>query len=130
MNRIKELRIEKGLTQAELAELLGVHQTAVGKYEREELEPNIDTLIKLSHIFESTIDYILGNSDDFGNVATQPNLTEEEQYLLNSFRVLNKVNRERVKAYIEIRVEEFIEMKINDRYKPRVGDRSKPTFHR
>lgn len=69
MNKIKELRTEKGYTQADLARLLGVNQTAVGKYERGELEPNIQILMKLSQIFEVTVDYIIGNSDDLGVIS-------------------------------------------------------------
>lgn len=69
MNRIKELRIEKGLTQNQLASLLGINQTAAGKYERGELEPNLQNLIKLSHIFECSVDYIICNADDFGNIT-------------------------------------------------------------
>lgn len=69
MIKIKELRHEKGLTQSELATLLGVNQTAVGKYERGELEPNIHTLKKLADIFECSIDYLAGREDDFGAIT-------------------------------------------------------------
>lgn len=46
MNRIKELRTMQSLTQSDLAKKIGVNQSAVGKYEREELEPNITILKK------------------------------------------------------------------------------------
>jgi transcriptional regulator with XRE-family HTH domain len=45
--RIKELRNEKELTQAELASILSTTQSTIGKYERGELEPSISTIIKL-----------------------------------------------------------------------------------
>ena len=70
MTKIKELRAEKGLTQAQLAEIVGVNQTAIGKYERGELEPNLQTLIKLSQFFQVSVDYIIGNADDFGIIQT------------------------------------------------------------
>ena len=68
-NRIKELRIGLSLTQSELAKQIGLNQSAIGKYERDELEPSISTLKKLSILFECSIDYLLGHSDDFGSIV-------------------------------------------------------------
>ena len=110
MNRIKELRIEKGLTQNQLASLLGINQTAAGKYERGELEPNLQNLIKLSHIFECSVDYIICNADDFGNVTIKTEkpapLPQDEQKLLDTYRKLDTVNKMRVSSYADIRLEE------------------------
>lgn len=110
MNRIKELRTEKGLTQYQLASLLGINQTAVGKYERGELEPNFQNLIKLSHIFECSVDYIICNTDDIGNIviptATPSALPQDEQNLLDVYRKLDTVNKMHVSAYAEVRLEE------------------------
>ena len=58
--RIKLLRIETGLTQSQLAEKLSITASTVGKYEREELQPNIDVIIELSKIFEVSTDFLLG----------------------------------------------------------------------
>ena len=69
MNRIKELRISLGLTQFNLGKKIGLNQTAIGKYERGQLEPSLDTLKKLALLFECSIDYIIGFTDDFGNVT-------------------------------------------------------------
>ncbi len=105
MNRIKELRIEKGLTQNQLASLLGINQTAAGKYERGELEPNLQNLIKLSHIFECSVDYIICNADDFGNITIHTEkpapLPQDEQTLLNNFRKLPQDLRHRAAVYMQ-----------------------------
>lgn len=61
--RIKEERQHKGLTQGQLAELISTTQSTIGKYEREELEPNVDVIFKLCKIFEVSADYLLGLSD-------------------------------------------------------------------
>ena len=58
--RIRELRAEQGLTQQQLGELLGVSQFSVSKYEREALDLNTDTLIRLCGIFGVSADYLLG----------------------------------------------------------------------
>lgn len=61
--RIKELRQEKGLTQIQLAELLFTTQSTIGKYERGELQPNIEVIKNLCKIFEVSADYLLGLTD-------------------------------------------------------------------
>ena len=102
-NRIRELRISVNLTQNELAKKVGLNQSAIGKYEREELEPNLETLKKLSAIFECSIDYIIGFSDDFGKISIQettPPLTAEEQRLLNDFRTLPRPERVQATEYV------------------------------
>ena len=89
MLKLKELRTELGLTQKNIAKNLGCNQTAVGKYERGELEPNIQTLIKLATIFGCSVDYLLGREDDFGavvNVTSQ--LSKSQSELLSVFNLL------------------------------------------
>ncbi len=62
MNRIKSLRIEKNLTQSQLAELCGVHQTAVSQWEKNRTQPDADSLKILSEVLDASIDVILGNA--------------------------------------------------------------------
>lgn len=57
--RIKQLRKEKGLTQTQLADSLGVTDKAVSKWEVGEANPDISLLAKLSEIFGVSIDYLL-----------------------------------------------------------------------
>ena len=58
------LREERGMKQSTLGNLLNVKDSAISKYESEKIPLTGDTLIKLSEIFEVSIDYILGISDD------------------------------------------------------------------
>ena len=69
MQRLRELRLEKGLTQQELGEKISLTQTTIGKYERGELEPSIDILERLASFFQCSIDFLIGFSDDFGNIS-------------------------------------------------------------
>ncbi|HBI7031972.1 S24 family peptidase, partial [Clostridium perfringens] len=57
---IKEFRKKNKLSQAELAEKLGVARTTIGYYERAEVEPNIYTLVQLSKLMNRSIDSLLG----------------------------------------------------------------------
>ena len=61
--RIKEIRQEKGLTQSQLAEMLSTTQSTVGKYEREEIQLTVDTIIKICKVFEVSADYLLSLED-------------------------------------------------------------------
>lgn len=63
MNRIKTLRLEKGLSQRDLAAALFVNQTAVSQWERGVTNPSTDTAVTLAGYFGVSIDYLLGRSD-------------------------------------------------------------------
>lgn len=64
MNRIKELRQEKQLTQAQLGKLIGVEFSVISKYENEVYSINDDVIRKLSKFFGCTSDFLLGLSDN------------------------------------------------------------------
>lgn len=58
--RLKRLRKERDVTQAALAEYLGLVSSAVGKYETiENSYPSVEALIKISEFFNVSIDYLL-----------------------------------------------------------------------
>lgn len=61
--RVKELRIERGLTQAQLASKLGFNRGTVGDWETRGKEPSFITLCDIASLFDVTIDYLLGYSD-------------------------------------------------------------------
>ena len=58
--RIKELRIQKGMSQMELAKATGISQSAIAKWELGKTEPTATAIITLAQFFEETTDYILG----------------------------------------------------------------------
>lgn len=63
MNRIKFLRENLKLSQEELAEKLNLSKGIISLYEQEKRKPSLEILIKLSEIFNVSIDYILGRTD-------------------------------------------------------------------
>lgn len=63
MNRIKILREEFGFTQQDLANKLECSKSVIGLYESETRKPSMEVLLKLSDIFNCSIDYLLGKSD-------------------------------------------------------------------
>ena len=58
-DRIQQLRRQKGISQEELADRVGVSRQAVSKWESEQSMPDMDKVILLSDYFEVTTDYLL-----------------------------------------------------------------------
>jgi len=65
MNRIRELRQEKQLSQEELARLLGVDRSAVAKWETGTNLPRAEKLIMMARIFGCSVDEILNRRHNF-----------------------------------------------------------------
>lgn len=61
--RLKELRLNKGWSQRQLGEKLGISNVAISMYERGERTPDYETLELICDIFNVSIDYILGKED-------------------------------------------------------------------
>ena len=57
--RLKELRIEKGLSQQKLGEVLGFCNQTISFWEMGSREPDLDTLITIAHFFEVSIEELL-----------------------------------------------------------------------
>ena len=62
--RIRDLREDNDLTQKEIAEILGMSQTGYSKYETGENDIPTEVLIKLAEYYHTSIDYLLGLTDD------------------------------------------------------------------
>ena len=75
--RLKDLRLEKKLTQKELALLLNLTSNSICEWEKGRSSPGIESLKKLSEIFECSIDYLVGNSDDFGVISIKNEISAE-----------------------------------------------------
>lgn len=61
--RLKELRLNAGLTQKELASAINTSQQNIGFYELGKRNPKREILNNLSNFFHVSIDYLLGNTD-------------------------------------------------------------------
>ncbi len=64
MLRIKDVREDKDLLQKDVAEFLNVSQTNYSKYELGKINIPINTLKKLALYFDTSIDYLLGLTDE------------------------------------------------------------------
>ena len=62
-SRVKALRKERGLKQAEMAEILGIKERSYQCYEYRERYPDFPGLIVLADFFNVSLDYLVGRSD-------------------------------------------------------------------
>ena len=77
---MKSLRIDKGLTQKELASKLNLSVTAISHYEAGNREPNLNIIILYAKFFNVSTDYILG-------------LSRQKNQNLNQAKTIDFINR-------------------------------------
>lgn len=101
MNRIRELREEKKITQVRLSIELEVSQETISAYEMGKYFPSVKSLLKLREIFGTSIDYILGLSDSRGDYIPSTALKEEESIFIEIYRKLDYTGKEKTRSYME-----------------------------
>jgi len=104
---LKELRLAKGLTMEQLAELLGVTRQMVYNYESKKRTPSVEICKKYSEIFGVTTDNVLGLTEiPIGSITPLEPVKilkpkdEMEQQLLERFRSLTFDNKLKAISYI------------------------------
>jgi transcriptional regulator with XRE-family HTH domain len=98
-NRIKELRSQKKLTQAELGEMVGLTYIQIGRYETGKSAPSSEGVQKLAQALDTTTDYLMNGDHD---VAVAAQLTDRE--LLKQFKeveMLSPEDKHLVKTFID-----------------------------
>ena len=78
--RLREARERKGMSQSELARLLGTNHSIVGKYEREEVTPSIDAVTKIAGCLDTTVSYLIGEATGI-DVLKDPKMLQRLQEL-------------------------------------------------
>lgn len=79
--RLKELRLENGLTQKELAKSIEVGRTTISEYESGKIVPKQEGLLKIANHFNVSVDYLTGVSN---NPATRKQNASDLDALLNT----------------------------------------------
>ena len=79
--RLKELRLNNGLTQKELAKSIEVGRTTISEYESGKIVPKQEGLLRIANHFNVSVDYLTGVSDD---PATRKQNASDLDALLNT----------------------------------------------
>lgn len=115
--KIKELRAEKGLSQAALEELSGVNSKLLSKYENERIIPTADTLRKIAEALQISSDYLIFENAPKNGISQLHDLE-----LFEKFRVVEQMapeNRNMIKNLIDAVI---IKSKLEDVIKPAATD--------
>lgn len=106
--RIKEIRLQNGISQKQLALAIGVAQNTLSQYENGKRAPDFDTMARISDYFHVSVDYLLGrdeekpptviseeqNSMDEALMKYVRSMTpDQKQMLLAQMRVLSEQNK-------------------------------------
>ena len=93
---LKELRNNKGISQREFAQMLGISQQTVGSWEVGRTEPDNTMLKQIAKYFNVSIDYLLDND---GGTGTPP-LNAEQAELIAEYDALNDEGRGLIRGMI------------------------------
>ncbi|MCX7746908.1 MAG: helix-turn-helix domain-containing protein [Clostridia bacterium] len=87
--RLKLLREEKGKTQQEIAELLGLSRSALSKYEHNDREPDRQAVAMLTDYFDVSVDYLFGRT----NVRNHYSQNDKVEQLMKDKNFLGLVTK-------------------------------------
>lgn len=99
MQKLIELRKQHNLTQQKLAEILNVDRTSIGKYEKHDVIPSKDILIKISEYFGVSIDYLFGVQRDTSSIYE---LFSKHKDLIDLYENANEQARKIAKFALEV----------------------------
>lgn len=93
MEKLRELRKEKGISLKELGAEVGVAESTMSLYENGKRQPDYETLLKLAEYFGVSVDYLLRGNDNFDRLP-------EELVILN--RNAKKMSPEKRKKLLDM----------------------------
>ena len=93
--RIRELRQERGWTQTQLGDRVGMAKTTISGYERDNHQVDPTMICKLCDLFGCSADYLLGRSD-----TLRPALSDEDAQLLDAFHHAPEATQDAIRLLI------------------------------
>lgn len=91
---ISKLRYEKGYSQIEMAEKLGVTKGAVGMWETDKRKPDYDVLIRIADLFNVTTDYLLSHSVRISVENDNYDKDDITLRMIDTFKMLDEDNKD------------------------------------
>lgn len=85
-DRLKQLRLQKGLTYQQLAEQLSLGIKQIWRYESGENDPTGDVLRRIAEVFKVSVDYLLGLTDESMPWLREGDLTKKEREVIAAWR--------------------------------------------
>jgi transcriptional regulator with XRE-family HTH domain len=93
-NKITELRKQQNWSQSKLANQINASREAIGKYERNEAVPSVDTAKNIADIFDVSLDYLVGD-------ALKPSFDKRMTQRLQDFELLTEEDKNHLFALLD-----------------------------
>ncbi len=102
IKNLKQLRQNAGISQQHLANIIGTSQQSINKYENHNVEPDINTLIALADYFNTSVDYLIGNTNINRKIekVSHYDLNDEESKLIDEYRKLDSDEKSSINSVI------------------------------
>jgi len=101
-SRLRKLRKERGLTQADLARQIGIQQSDLSRMEKGEYRVSLDKLFKILAVFELDLAEFFG--DEPAKAAENQPLSQNDMQILHMLRELSTEGRAEVQEYLEFKL--------------------------
>ena len=95
--RLKKLREDKGFSKGKLAELVKIHYSQIGRYERDEASPSAEVLKNLANQLEISTDYLMN-----GTLEQIADNAIKDKTLINQFNRISQLDNENKKIVISL----------------------------
>ena len=103
LDNLKMLREEAHISQKALAEAIGVSQQSINKYENHNIEPDIETLVRIADHFDTSVDFVIGHTNIRHKIEPVQSweLNATESSLIQSYRALTPKQRVSIDIVLE-----------------------------
>lgn len=103
LKNLRTLRDETGITQKQLADAIGVSQQSINKYENHNIEPDIETMIRIAKYFNTSVDYLIGHSSLRHKIepVRAYDLNSEESRIVEGYRTLSSIQKACIETVID-----------------------------
>lgn len=95
MNRIKEIRLARGIKQADVARMFNVAQATVSGWESGSREPDFDALLKMADLFNCSVDELIGREKT-------PAVEQDGERAILDVTDLSPANRDKLEDYLNL----------------------------
>jgi len=100
VKNLKQLREKYKVSQQKLAEAVGVSQQSINKYENHSIEPDIATLCAMADYFHTSVDHLVGRTEE-GDGGAAVVLTGEEVEIISDYRRLSPREKESIRLILD-----------------------------
>lgn len=115
--RLNKCRLERGLSQSAVANLLNMTRQAYNHYETGQRQPTQEILVKIADLFQVSVDYLLGRTDDPYQMDGETNIKYDEfsYAMYDEAKDLSEDDKKRLLMFARMLKDSTIEEKKNDK---------------